>query len=153
MNLPIEMKCLIADFLFSKEETFNQHVPSKAIELAKADREQVIKLRSLCTGSANFLGKRFKISHTLDRLALVQARQQLTFSILKFKHCHNKWFEMPRLKSQHTCMKNFVFRHFEYFDTVTFKMHNQTVDRLFAEIVKLRQKQAALLRLGKRAPH
>ena len=147
------MKCLIADFLFSKEETYTQHVPSKAIELAKADREQVIKLRSICVGGFNFLGKRFKISHTLDRLACVQARQNLTFSILKFKHCHNKWFELPRLKSRYTCMKSFVMRHFEYFDTETFKMHNQTVDRLFAEIVSLRRKQSALLRLGKRAPH
>jgi len=84
-SIPIEMKCLIADFLFSKEETYNQQTPIDAIKAAKADRDQVIKLRSICNGGFNFLGNRFKISNSLDRLACVQARQNLTFSILKFK--------------------------------------------------------------------
>ncbi len=82
-SLPNEMKCLIADFLFSKDDTYNQHVPSKAIELAKADRKNAIKLRSICIGGLIFLGRRFKISHALYRLACVQARQNLTFLYFK----------------------------------------------------------------------
>jgi hypothetical protein len=128
-------------------------VPSKAIEFAKADRNQVISLRSLCNGDLNFLGKRFKISHTFDRLACIQARQNLTFSILKFKHCHNKWFALPKLKSGRLAMQHFVERNFDYFSIETTKAHNDTLDRLDLQIVTLRRKQAALLRLGKRAPH
>jgi hypothetical protein len=152
-SLPVELKSLIASFLFAEVESYNQHVPCKAIELAMSDRDQVIKLRSLCNGGLNFLGKRFKISHTLDRMACMEARQNLTFSILKFKHCHNKWFALPKLKSDHRCMEAFMMRNFEYFSIETMKAHTATLDRLDGKIVALRRKQAGLLRLSKRAPH
>ncbi len=152
-SLPIEMKSFIASFLFAEVESYNQHVPCKAIELAMSDRDQVIKLRSLCNENSNFLGKRFKISHTLVRMACVQARQNLTFSILKFKHCHNKWFALPKLKSDFRCMEAFMMRNFEYFSVEAMKAHNATLERLSGKIVDLRRRQAGLLRLGKRASH
>ena len=122
-NLPCELKSLITDFLFSKTESYNQQLPDIAASQAKSDLNDLQSLRVLCNGDSTFLDGRFKSSSikTKDYLAFTQARRALVACILRFRHCHIKWFEMPKLKTSRLCFTRFVERNIEYFTDETFK--------------------------------
>jgi hypothetical protein len=147
-SVPIELKRLIADYLFAKVETYNQLIPSEAAAESKRDMHLVNGMRTLCSGDENFLGKRFKISHKMDRQACDQARRNLVFSTLKFRQMHGKWFELPRLISARACLQRFIEA--TSFSDESFQKHMAKMDTHHAEIVALRRKQSWLHRLSKR---
>ena len=150
-TLPCAIKSLITDFIFNKSETYAQRLPAKAIEEAKNDLNDVTALRVLCNGDCNFLGTRFKVTQAVDVDACAQARRNLVSAILKCRHCHVKWFEMPKLKTDRLCMTRFVERNLHHFTAETFLKHTGVIEALSEKITALRLKQRVLLRLAKRA--
>ena len=151
--LPIELKCLIVDYLFKPVETYNQLVPSEAAGDARRDMHLIINLRTLCSGEASFLGKRFKVTHTIDKFACNQARQNLVFSILRFKHMDYKLFQMPRLKREVTNFRLFFERYIKTFSADTVLMHVAKLALLNDDVSALRKRQNCIRRLLKRDIH
>jgi len=149
-TLPSHLKTLISDYLFAAEQQYNQYIPSKAIDMAKDDLKQVIKLRVLSNGDSNFLRNRFKVTKPIDTCACTQARQSLVFSILRFKHLDGKWFTLPLLKTEKNRFERFIIRYNDQFSDETFKHHRQSLEKLTAKVLAFRRRQAYILRLLKR---
>ena len=152
-TLPTEIKSLITDFLFSKSESYNQRLPLKASEEAKRDLNDLNALRVLCDGGHSFLDGRFKsssIKKTKDYTAFSQARQALVACVLRFKHCHIKWFEMPKLKTSRLCYTRFIERNIEYFSVESFCKHDACLTELNSKITELSRSQRVLLQRAKR---
>ena len=149
-RIPSNIKSNIADFIFAETESYTQYIPAKAIELAKVDLELVCKIRLLCNGDSNFLRNRFKITKTIDTLACTQARKNMVFSILRFKHLDGKWFQLPILKTQKNTFEAFIKRYNDSFSDTNFKIHLQTLQTLTDKVTAFRRRQAYILRLLKR---
>ena len=149
-NLPAQLKSNICDYLFTETETYNQYTPSDAADKAYADLQLVIKLRVLCNGDSNFLKDRFKVTHMVDTKACVQARRNLVFSILRFKHMNYMLFEMPRLKREVTSFGLFFERYVKSFTKDSVLIHVNKLSALNDDVSALRLKQKRIRRLLKR---
>jgi hypothetical protein len=136
--------------LFEKKQTYTQHLPIKAIQLAKTDLNQLIGLRFFCDGGPNFLGDRFKITQKDDFAAWGCARFKLVNAICHFKHIQIKWFVMPELKTKHRYFKSFVERNAAQFSDENFALHSASLDRSAACILALSRLQRVFLRRSRR---
>ena len=149
-TLPHELKALICDFLFEKKQTYTQHLPIEAIQLAKTDLNMLLSIRFFCDGGPNFLGERFKITQSTDLAAWRCARHKLVNAICQFKYIQNKWFVMPELKVKRRYFKSFIERNAEQFSDAAFAMHSASLDRSSAQILALSRLQRAFLRRSRR---
>jgi hypothetical protein len=86
MNLPVEIKRLVVDYIFFKKEPYAQGLPADAIKMAVRDLKQLTGLRALCNGDAGFLSGRFKTMKANDRETVAEGRVNLLRAIAKFKH-------------------------------------------------------------------
>jgi len=149
-HLPLELKCLICDYLFKPVETYNQLVPSEASDEAYSDMQLVCKVRVLCNGDGSFLKDRFKVTHVIDKLAINQARRNLVFSILRFKHMDCMLFRLPRLKREVTSHRSFFERYINTCTKDSLLMHVNKLSKLNDDVSFLRLRQKRIRRLLKR---
>ena len=134
--LPTELKRLVVDFVFEKEERYASFIPSEATTQAMRDLQQLVGLRVLCSGDASFLGGRFKSVKSIDAAGVMEARANLVRSIMHFKYADVRFFRLPALRTERRSLHRFC-------DICNMPDRTESIS---AQIIKLQRRQKVLLR-------